>query len=362
MTDRKPRRSKGSVFRRTRADGTQYPGWYIRWTDAAGKRQQAFGGRTKDAAEALLRKKLDEKDLHNRTGTRPPEDVSLKDFLPQLLRQMRATLQPITVRNRKGFLERAAEHFGNRPMSRVNHAHVIAFFNDLRLERGLAASSLKNHKTTLSAAFVAAIHAGAAATNPVRGLQLPKPDEKPIPHLTPDELHTIYDAMPEDIRPAVVLLGEAGLRRQEVLDLTWGDVDADLSRVTVARSKSHRSRTVPLTETARTILRDLTSAKAAEDRTPRFELFSISASRFNDRFRKAADAAGFPHVTPHTLRHAFGTGLAAANVPTRDIRDLMGHSSIQITERYMNRAPETALQRAMKQLEATRGHDTPPGP
>jgi phenylacetate-CoA ligase len=63
------------------------------------------------------------------------------------------------------------------------------------------------------------------------------------------------------IRPLVVLLGETGLRRGEALALLWRDVAEDFSRVTVRRSKSGRSRDVPLTARAREALEGLTRRK-----------------------------------------------------------------------------------------------------
>ena len=183
----------------------------------------------------------------------------------------------------------AAEHFGTKPMSHVTTADVAAFFTSLRRERGLAPSSPRNHKPTLSAAFTLAIECGAAVTNPVPCVKLPKVDVKPIPHLTAEEVQAAYDAVPDDVLPAVVLMGEAGLRRHEALDLTWGEVDADLSRITVARSKSHRARTVPLTAEAGAAVEALLGASDVRP-APDTPLFDIAASSLNARFRTGRSA------------------------------------------------------------------------
>ena len=76
------------------------------------------------------------------------------------------------------------------------------------------------------------------------------------------------------------------------------------------------------------------------------------SSTLNAKFRKAADAVGLPHVKPHTLRHAMATRLGERGAATLAIRDLLGHSSIAITERYMNRAPNNALVQAIGLLSA----------
>jgi len=352
MAARKARRSKGSVYRKKRENGTLYDGWFIRWADAWGKRRSEFGGRTKDAAEGLLRKRLDEKDASRRTGSREPRLVSLKDFMPQLLRHMTAVQNPVTVRNRKGFLKEAAEKFGNRPMSRISTADLMDWFVELRLERGLAASSLRNHKTTLSAAWKYAVEVGAAATNPVLAMKLARPDPSPIPYMTDEELDRLIAGMPAELLPCVLLHAEAGLRRQEALDLTWQHVDQGFTAVTVCRSKNHKPRIVPLTPRAQTALREHWESLPVERRRADAVLFPMGSSTLNAKFRKAADAVGLPHVKPHTLRHAMATRLGERGAATLAIRDLLGHSSIAITERYMNRAPNNALVQAIGLLSA----------
>lgn len=52
------------------------------------------------------------------------------------------------------------------------------------------------------------------------------------------------------------------------------------------------------------------------------------------------DALANRKYTPHKLRHAFCTRLLDAGVPIHDVRDLMGHSSIAVTDRYSHCAPE----------------------
>jgi hypothetical protein len=73
QTETRKRAPRGSkvVFRRERKDGPEYPGYYVRWVDAAGTRHQAFGGRTHSAAQVFLRAKQDERDRHLLSGEPP---------------------------------------------------------------------------------------------------------------------------------------------------------------------------------------------------------------------------------------------------------------------------------------------------
>ena len=55
------------------------------------------------------------------------------------------------------------------------------------------------------------------------------------------------------------------------------------------------------------------------------------------------------HLTPHSMRHAFGVHLTSQGVPLRALQDLMGHSSSQVTEIYSRLAAE-ALAREMRKF------------
>jgi integrase len=222
------------------------------------------------------------------------------------------------------------------------------------------ASTLRAHSIALSAAFRHAVDMGRAHANPVLGMRskLPTPHEKPIPRLTPDEIERIYAAMPLNVRACVIVIGEAGLRRNEGLRLTWHDVE-DFCRLSIPESKTHTPRIVTMTARAQQVVRELWENRPATPLHDAPRLFSFGSSHLNREFRAAADRAGFPDVTPHTLRHAVGTGLAEIGVPTRDIRDALGHKSIVTTERYMNRAPQTAIDRAMQQLGESRRQEPP---
>ena len=47
--------------------------------------------------------------------------------------------------------------------------------------------------------------------------------------------------------------------------------------------------------------------------------------------------AGQPQVTPHAFRHDLATYLVnETNTPLPEIRDILGHSSVRVTERYMH--------------------------
>src|SRR5262245_47248350 len=169
MDRKRARRGSKQIFRRPKSGGGFYAGYYVRWTDGGGKRHQAYGGRTSEAARAFLRKREDEKDRQRIHGERPIELQSLKDFLPTLFKHWGTTTRKATLQGRTGIMGSTAAHFGRTPMARITQGDVSAWLTQVQTERNLMPSTLRTWKTSIAAAFAIAITLGRARTNPAHG-------------------------------------------------------------------------------------------------------------------------------------------------------------------------------------------------
>lgn len=155
----------------------------------------------------------------------------------------------------------------------------------------------------------------------------------------------------------VLLGGEAGLRRGEIIALEWSDVDLPRRVLTIARSeyrghvtetKGHRFRTVPIREPLAAALKAHRHLKG-----PRV-LYSCGIKTPGEStirlwLAEAQKAAGLKVKGPHTLRHTFCSHLAMSGTPPRVIQKLAGHQSIVTTERYMHLSP-VSLEEAMRHM------------
>jgi len=148
------------------------------------------------------------------------------------------------------------------------------------------------------------------------------------------------------MRGIVTLLAETGLRGAEARALLWTDIASDYATVLVRESKSGHPRVVPLTARAASLLREL----------PRTEehVFPVDRTTFMEEFRAAADRAGMPDITAHSLRHAYASGLVQSGADLPTVARLLGHTTIQVTMRYAQWAPKDAAVRAVQALELAR--------
>ena len=155
-----------------------------------------------------------------------------------------------------------------------------------------------------------------------------------------------------------------GLRRGEILALTWKDVDLKehtikvnktLSRINTydtQKGKTELRVTEPKTETSCRLLPIVDcllpllqkQKKACEKSAvsePRFSeqnlVFPsetggyIDPGNYNRKFYKIVKRTGLPKVNPHALRHSFATRALEAGVDLKTTQELLGHSSIEIT-------------------------------
>jgi integrase/recombinase XerD len=136
------------------------------------------------------------------------------------------------------------------------------------------------------------------------------------------------------------LMAGAGLRVQEVSDLTKGDICLENRRenVTIRDGKGDKFRTVPLnSDVFESIVEWL---KFRENINPLDPLFiterntKIGVRSIHYMVVKYANKGNLIDVSPHTLRHTFCKNLEEQGVPLQQIAYLAGHDSLETTRRY----------------------------
>ncbi len=139
------------------------------------------------------------------------------------------------------------------------------------------------------------------------------------------------------------LLYSAGLRRGELINLKINDIDSKRMVIRVNKGKGNKDR---ITLLSTNVLCDLrTYFKEWKPKTYLFEgpnESQYSAKSIENILKNAAKKAGIKkRVTPHMLRHSFGTHLLEKGVDLRQIQVLMGHHSSKTTEIYTHVAVNT---------------------
>jgi integrase len=312
--------------------------WHGRWHDASGKRRsKALGPRHDEASRALAEIK------RNVIRAR----VGLEDEIGQ-------------ERQVAGFL---AEYLKTRDWQPKYRVEATAALNEMlagidrvadltpaaverardRLE---GSARTKNKKATWVAGFARWLKKTGRARPPLEAV-IPLPP-KVVRHrrgLTEDEARKLQEAADKGhVGDLVAVLLGTGLRLDEALRLTWGDVGGGIH---VAESKNGESRTVPIASELRVRLARLRLQRGAQDEgriflSPRSgnPMTSRSAnSRLLDWFREAIVESGIPAkgVDFHALRHTYATWAADAGATAVQLQALMGWRVVTMADRYVHK-------------------------
>lgn len=237
-------------------------------------------------------------------------------------------------------------------------AHITGFYQWLHLkpnERrggGLSESHIHYHLYALRVFFTWLEHTGQIRENPTSALSFKKEEKKTRQPLSQEEIKSLFEAARTDRERALLhLLYSCGLRRTEAVMLDEGDLHFKSRMLYVRRGKGCKRRALPLPPKVSDALEAylLTERNATPPRKGNGALRGHHPSAFmlnkvggrmsgnscNALIKELKERAGIQtEVTPHYLRHSIATHLLEAGVPIEQVRDFLGHSSLEATQLY----------------------------
>lgn len=270
-----------------------------------------------------------------------------------------AHLSPNTLRTYRSIFKLFREHLGaSYEVQQISPADLLSFLDST----DAGAVTRRKYLHHLGYLFRFLIRRDAMKRDLSKDVKLPRLPEQAPKSMTPADvdhlIQTIHDhveATAEDgrvpdyrwlvdiIRANVHL----GLRLGEIIHLRWEHVC--LQRRTLAvrntdefTTKRGKERVLPLSQTAYDVFR-----KLQEEDSERLWVFTSHMGKLkphylSQTFLKFRRMAGLRDgVSFHSTRHTCATWLAERGVPVGVIQELMGHSSVKTTERYMNVRPAT---------------------
>jgi integrase len=168
-----------------------------------------------------------------------------------------------------------------------------------------------------------AVDEGFLPSNPLARVRMARERGQRRPVLSVADECKLLNACSAHLRPIVILALDTGLRRGELLNQLWRDVDFDRNVISVSHSKTAEGehRLVPMTtRVAQTLfgMRQLSAVIFTYDGQP--------IRRIKTGWAGALRRASLPHFRFHDLRHTFNSRLANLGVIADIRKELMGHS------------------------------------
>jgi integrase len=149
------------------------------------------------------------------------------------------------------------------------------------------------------------------------------------------------DEFTDHLAPLVLLALNTGLRRGELFGLTWGCVNLDRAQLTVTATtaKSGKVRHVPLNAEALTVLTRWKKQSSGEG-----PVFPGGAgarlTHINRSWARLVQDAQLEDFHFHDCRHHFASWLVMRGVDLYTVKELLGHSDFDMTQRYTHLSPE----------------------
>jgi integrase len=198
--------------------------------------------------------------------------------------------------------------------------------------------------------------------SPTKGVQKPKVENRRIRFLTIEEAQTLLEDLERrdlaTYQMAVVALF-TGLRAGEVFGLRWKNLDRENGLLWVMDGKSGKSRAVYMPDQVKKLFEEITPGNPEDlifpgpDGNPLREITSyfrtaVKMLDFNKGITDRREKVSF-----HTLRHTAASFLIQSGVDLYTIKEILGHGSIALTERYSHLADSALKEAAQKMPDLT---------
>lgn len=280
--------------------------------------------------------------------TKPDKPVpTIEEFSSQYLSGYAADHKPVEQDEKKRILDTyLLPKIGALRPDEVNQGTVDVIRAELLPGRDV--KTVDNILTVLSSLMGYATACGISGVRELR--YATRGADKPLVEpVSPEGIEALLLAAGDDLRyrAGILLAAECGLRIGELRGLWWAATNMIGRLFSVERAldtkgretspKHGKFRTVPMSPRTYETLTALPQ-RGRSVLTVRDGSRPLSYWAMRDRLRALYEKAGIepPELPWHCLRHSYGTALANAGAPLTEIKELMGHSSVTTTERYLH--------------------------
>lgn len=247
---------------------------------------------------------------------------------------------------------------GALPLRAIRPADVQTFLDALS-DGGAAPATVKQYMGIVRRVFNVALQTTVNDTpifegrNPATSLRLPGVHNARERYLSSDEATRLIEATGRlrypDLRDAIVISLNTGLRMGEIMRMQWAHVDMVAETLRVPDEDMRKpGGIVPLNADALAVLTRRRTDDAGNPLVFPSKFGAHTRTNLTRAFRVMVDGLGMNdnaadprhRVVFHTLRHTFASWLALAGVDIYRIKTLMRHRSIQMTMRYAHLIPD----------------------
>ena len=209
--------------------------------------------------------------------------------------------------------------------------HDIDLYVIARVNEGMKPATTNREIAAISGIYNYFIREGLLKENPCKW-QSRRQIREAIPNtILIDELRTAYEHTEGWLKIMIGILASTGIRIQELLDMTWEDVDRSRDSIRIC-GKGNKDRIVYMLPGISEMLEKLSSPKYRHGKI--FDIDQRSARHLLYTALKPYCHA--KQLSPHAIRHTLATHMAAQGVNVTTIAQILGHNDIRTTQKYID--------------------------
>ena len=235
-------------------------------------------------------------------------------------------------------------YFKNAYVNDITINKLEEFKGYLLNDRHLSNATVNRYRAMLSKIFNLGIQNKSITVNPIIDLKKLKVKNIKTRYLTLEEEYRLYNAVSKTyqyLKDIITCALQTGMRKGEILNLKWSNIDMEYRFIELLETKSGKSRRIPISDSLYNIFNTLPVTSEyvfinPETNKPYTDL--------KKSFRTVLKQAGIQDFRFHDLRHTFATRLAECNVDLIVIKELLGHSKIDTTMRYAHAVPKRKIE------------------
>ena len=243
------------------------------------------------------------------------------------------------------------EYFKGTKYIKDIKANDIEQFKMFLLSNSRSKTTVNRYLEILSKMFTMAVDNEWLIKNPIKkDMRFPIKNYT-VRYLKEDEEQRLFANCPEFFKPILVVALQTGLRKTNIIKLRWSNINLEFRLLEITENKGNKHIKIYMNDILYELFQNLPRIDEEFVFINPHTNKTYSNTGFKNIWTKIKDKAEVENFRFHDLRHTVGTRLAKANVPVPVIREILAHSEIKTTMRYVHTASEE-LQKAMNVLNS----------
>lgn len=241
------------------------------------------------------------------------------------------------------------EYFGNVNLEDITPAKIEDFKRDVKKDRNIKNATVNRYLQALSKMLNIAVANDLLNKNPMWSVKKLKENNYKTRVLSLEEEKRLfaeiergYDVVGRErkpktiypyihLKPIIECALQTGMRRGEIFNLKWSNIDFEYNFIELLETKSGKSRKIPISSKMMQVL------KNSKNDTEYVFINEETGMPYNDikrSFHSVLKKADIDDFRFHDFRHTAATRMLEKGADIRTVQEILGHSSVSVTERY----------------------------